>query len=84
MIWRPSKGASTRCLRSVLDGPAAVLEGAGGWLADQGISPKRLNRHGASWRIAWHHADSLRLAGIMYADPGPCVARKKALFREPR
>jgi hypothetical protein len=81
VMWRQSNGSVNWCLRSVLDGPAAVLEGARGWLADQGVPPRNLNRHGNSWRIAWHHADSRRLAEIMYSEAGPCMTRKRDCFR---
>ncbi len=72
-----------RSLRTVLCSPAAVLEGARDWLAGQGIEPKDLRPHGNSWALTWGHRDSLRLGAIMYAEPGPCMSRKQAFFREP-
>lgn len=73
-----------RYLKSAMGGPPAVLDGMQLWLSDQGISPKKVNRNGGGWQVQWSHRDSLRLAAIMYADAGPCLARKQAVFREPR
>lgn len=69
------------CLRTTLCSPAPLLHGARDWLADQGIQPRDLEPHGRSWRLTWGHADSLRLAEIMYAAPGPRLTRKWAHFR---
>lgn len=85
VCWHDGGRGEKPRLRAVLDSPAAVLEGANQWLADQGIRPRNLNRHGpVGWRLRWAHRDSMRLAAIMYAEPGPCMARKQAVFRRPR
>lgn len=85
VIWITDlRFSNRRYLRSMLDGPYAVLDGLQGWLADQGISPRKIKARQGCSEIRWSHYDSLRLAEIMYANDGPCMARKKARFREPR
>lgn len=79
--WRPGKETARWYLRTVLCSPAAVLEGARDWLAGQGMSRANINKHGSSWAVTWHHADSLHLAEIMYSEPGPYMERKRARFR---
>ena len=83
VFWRQGHTSAKLYLSTVLCGPAAILEGARDWLAGQGVTRKKICKHGNSWAITWHHADSLRLSGIMYAEPGPRMARKWARFRSP-
>lgn len=46
------------------------------------INPKALVRYKATYvrKVYLNHADSLRLADFMYALPGPCLSRKRAIF----
>jgi hypothetical protein len=67
--------------RAMICGPLAVVTGAGSWLAEQGVRPRDPRPHGSVWQLTWRHRDSLRLAEIMYAEPGPCIARKRDCFR---
>lgn len=64
-------------LHTSLCGTVPFLEGAQRLLAEHGVAPKTISRHAGIWRVQWNHADSLRLAAVMYSEPGPCMARKR-------
>lgn len=81
VFWHDGHGTARRYLQAAQCGPAAVLEGARDWLADQGVPRKNINRHGSSWIMTWQHADSLRLAEVIYGESGPCMLRKRECFR---
>lgn len=71
-------------LHSELSGGVPVLEGAQTFLADHGIAPKKIGRNGSVWKVQWNHHDSLQLAAVLYADAGPCIARKRETFTGPQ
>jgi hypothetical protein len=72
-----------RYLQTKLCGSYAVLAGAMEWLAGQGIQPHKLGQKGGYCRVVeWHKRDSLRLAEIMYGEPGPFMVRKREVFRK--
>jgi hypothetical protein len=64
-------------------GTRLLLAGMQEWLADQGIPSHAIGRNGTGWRVQWSHRDSLRLAELMYGEPGPFLARKRDRFRRP-
>lgn len=45
-----------------------------------GIRPKKVGASGSVWCLQYNHRDSLRLADYLYAEDGPCLGRKKAIF----
>lgn len=45
-----------------------------------GITPKKIGASGSVWCLQYNHRDSLRLADYLYAEEGPCLSRKKAIF----
>jgi hypothetical protein len=64
-------------------GSLPLLEGVQTYLADFGISPKKILFNGKTRpirKIAWNHADSLRFRSVIYAVDGPCMARKREIF----
>lgn len=78
VFWREVSGYKYLC--TSLCGTRAVLDGAQNWLAGQGIPPKSVLKQPGLWKIRWHHHDSMRLAGVIYADAGPCMERKRLRF----
>lgn len=48
--------------------------------ANTGVSRKNVHRNGPTWTVSYAHQDSLRVAAFMYADDGPHLSRKKAIF----
>jgi hypothetical protein len=80
--WR--RVAGNYYLQSRFRGPYAVLDGAQQWLTGQGFSPRRVYLDGDGYTVQWSHRDSLRLAEVMYGEPGPFIARKRdVLYGEP-
>jgi hypothetical protein len=70
-------------LMSVLFGGPAFLAGVQDFLYGYGIKHKTIWPHppsGRVSRIGWAHHDSLRLAAVMYGEPGPCLDRKHQRF----
>jgi hypothetical protein len=78
VLWRCVRGRNYLLAR--LRGPVAVLDGAQKWLADQGFPARRVYPDGDGHTVQWSHRDSLRLAEVMYSEPGPFMARKRDVF----
>ncbi len=51
-----------------------------------GINPKKIGRagHSPAFQIQYHHQDSMALADFIYSEPGPCLSRKRDLFKSGR
>jgi hypothetical protein len=64
-----------------LCGSLPCIEGFQQFLHGYGISPKKPIRNGSIHRVNWNHADSLRLAAVMYSEAGPCLQRKRETFK---
>jgi LAGLIDADG-like domain len=79
--WYGDGHGQSQYRRAMICGPLAVVTGAGSWLAEQGVRPRDPRPHGSIWQLTWRHRDSLRLAEIMYSEPGPCMTRKRERFR---
>lgn len=69
-------------LHSTLCGTLPFLEGTQDFLAAYGISLKKIGRNGTIWQVQWNHADSIRLAGVIYSEPGPYLSRKRDIFAQ--
>lgn len=69
-------------IKSSICGGRTFLEGVQEYLSGCGIAPKRVKPHGSIWRIDWAMADTLRLEEIMYAERGPFMLRKRAIFSD--
>lgn len=67
-------------LHASLCGSERFLAGVQRFLAGYDITPKKIINHNGVWKIQWNHTDSLRLAGVLYSEPGPLLSRKKAIF----
>jgi hypothetical protein len=69
-------------LQCFLFGGPVFLQGVVDFLATQGIKsrPVHPRRGKPIYYVQWSHKDSLRLAEIMYSDPGPYMERKWAKF----
>ncbi len=81
--WHYDPRAGRSYLNSTMSGSPPLLTGMQAWLAGQGIAPKTINRNGSGWQVRWSQRDSVRLAGIMYSEPGPFRARNRGRFRGP-
>ena len=57
-----------------------LREGVQAFLANWGITPKKIRAHNGTWCAQWNHRDSLTLAEVIYSEPGPCLARKRDVF----
>jgi len=83
--WVLARNECTPHLRTVLSCQVPVLEGCQGWLTGRGFRPgcivPRPHSPG-SGQLQWAHYDSLRLAKLMYAEPGPYMTRKRAAFEQ--
>lgn len=77
---RKKTAATPMRLFSSLCGSMLFLEGVQAFLAPSGITPKKIIDTGSVSKVQWNHRDSLRLAAVMYAEPGPCIARKRETF----
>lgn len=79
----PSK---TKCpiprIKVKFTGAKSVLSGIQDWVADCGISPKKLTPAGKVWQLNYNHGDSLRLSEFMYSGGGPFLSRKRQVFIE--
>lgn len=78
------EGHPLRLTCTLLGGPL-VLQGAVDFLKLHGIKPKTpapKTVAGAVYRVNWAHYDSLRLAEVLYSEPGPRMQRKLDKFRE--
>jgi hypothetical protein len=80
---RKKTAGSPLRLHSALCGSVPFLEGVQAFLVPYGIAPKKIlggNAMKSVWKVQWNHRDSLRLAAMMYAEPGPFIARKREIF----
>lgn len=67
-------------LVSGFDGSLPMMESLQDILRSVYIAPRKIQRNSSIWRLRYNHSDSVILAAFMYADGGPCLARKRERF----
>lgn len=67
-------------LKTHFVGAYDLLSGIQETVATVDIAPKKIGVKSSVWQVNYNHADSLRLAGFMYAHGGPHLPRKKEIF----